>query len=372
MKKKLAILGASYLQMPLVEKAKELGIETHCFAWNEGAVCQDVADYFYPISVLDYEGILAKCKELKIDGITTIAMDISIPTINKIAEELNLVGNSEFCSITTTHKAKMKDSFRRAKISSAFYIETLKEDLEVNNLPSSFPLVVKPIDRSGSLGITIVHNVEELKKAVVNACEYSFQKKCIIEQFIEGVEVSVEGISYKGQHQILAVTDKKITPKPYFVETEHHQPSQLSEVLLEKIKAITLQVLDATKVENGASHTELIIDKDDNIYVNEIGSRMGGDFIGSHLVPLSTGYDYLKAVIEIALGDFSLPKNIANQYYSGVYFLSLENKHLLKYFEEDNDFIVQKEMTGKELKSLRSSADRSGYIIYQSKEKIYL
>ena len=63
MKKKLAIIGASYLQLPLVERAKKMGIETHCFAWSEGAVCKEVADFFHPISILEKEAILQKCIE---------------------------------------------------------------------------------------------------------------------------------------------------------------------------------------------------------------------------------------------------------------------------------------------------------------------
>ena len=70
--KKLAILGASYLQEPLVLKANQMGLETHCFAWdNEDAVCKEIAHYFYPISVLEKESILNKCIEIGIDGITT-------------------------------------------------------------------------------------------------------------------------------------------------------------------------------------------------------------------------------------------------------------------------------------------------------------
>lgn len=370
-KRKIAILGASYLQLPLVNKCKAMGIETHCFAWDKDAVCKEVVDYFYPISVLEYEKILEKCKEIEIDGITTIAMDICIPVINKIAHQLNLVRNTDFCSIATTEKGKMKEILREKQIPVAFHIETSQRDFtEEDSL--TFPLIVKPVDRSGSLGVTIVKDYLELNDAVQKSCEYSFQKKSIIEEFIEGNEVSVETISYKGEHKILAITDKKITEKPYFVEIEHHQPSQYDEALQNKIIEIAIRTLEATNVENGASHIEFIIDKEKNVYVNEIGSRMGGDFIGSHLVELSTGFDYVKAVIEIALGTFSMPETIQNLKHSGVYFVSLENQHLMNYFEADYDFIVQKEMTDSLLKPLKSSSDRSGYIIYQSDSRIIL
>ena len=70
-KQKLAVIGASYLQQPFVEKAKEMGLEIHCFAWEEGAVCKDIADQFYPISIIEKEEILSICQQIGINGICT-------------------------------------------------------------------------------------------------------------------------------------------------------------------------------------------------------------------------------------------------------------------------------------------------------------
>ena len=92
--KTLAIIGASYLQRPLVEKAKAMGLRTICFAWAEGAVCKDIVDVFYPISIVEKEQILAICQQEKIDGICTIASDVAAPTVAYVAEQMGLVGNS--------------------------------------------------------------------------------------------------------------------------------------------------------------------------------------------------------------------------------------------------------------------------------------
>ena len=93
---------------------------------------------------------------------------------------------------------------------------------------------------------------------------------------------------------------------------------------------------------------------------------MGGDFIGSDLVPLSTGYDFLKGVIEVALGDFHAPQ-IAEHSYSGVYFLSEETKYLKPIMEHWRDYpeIVKAEITDTELRHIECSGDRSGYLIYK-------
>ena len=105
----------------------------------------------------------------------------------------------------------------------------------------------------------------------------------------------------------------------------------------------------------------------------EIGARMGGDFIGSNLVQLSTGYDFLKGVIEVALGSFHAPIVTENNY-SGVYFLSEETKYLKKIIENKHDYpeIVEAEITDSELRHIECSGDRSGYLIYRSDSKFEL
>ena len=110
-KKKLAVIGASYLQLPLVRKAQEMGLEVHCFAWEDGAVCKDVADYFYPIDVKKKEEILEVCQRVGINGITTIAADLPVPTINYVASRMGLISNSDEYSQTTTNKHMMHRCF---------------------------------------------------------------------------------------------------------------------------------------------------------------------------------------------------------------------------------------------------------------------
>jgi hypothetical protein len=152
---------------------------------------------------------------------------------------------------------------------------------------------------------------------------------------------------------------------------EHHQPSTLPEDIKHRVREIVLHALDALHVQYGASHAELKITKDGDICVIEIGARMGGDFIGSDLVRLSTGYDFLKGVIGVALGEFEEPK-LTEHKHSGVFFLSKETEHLKPIIENYRNYpeIVEAEITDSELRYIECSADRSGYLIYQSNEKL--
>ena len=369
MKKKLAIIGASYLQLPLVRKAKEMGVESICFAWEEGAVCKELCDRFYPVSTVDKEEILRICREIKIDGITTIASDVAVLTVNYVAEQMGLIGNPDKYSQTATNKYLMRQCFIEHDVPSPKFCLTDGTIPEIINT-FRYPVIVKPTDRSGSRGVEKVDGKEELQAAIERACKESFQKKAVIEEFVEGREISVESISFEGQHHVLQITDKVTTEAPFFVELEHHQPSTLPDDVKDRVKAIVLNALDALHIRYGASHAELKITKDGDIRVIEIGARMGGDFIGSDLVRLSTGYDFLKGVIDVALGQFEDPK-VTEHKCSGVYFLCKETERLLPIIENYKDYpvIVETEVTDPVLRNIEQSADRSGYLIYQSDKK---
>lgn len=368
--KKLAIIGASYLQLPLVLKAKEMGVETICFAWEDGAVCKDVADQFYPISIIDKEPILYKCQEIGIDGITSIASDTAVVTVNYVASRMGLISNSDDYSGVTTNKYLMRQCFMENDIPSPKSM-MVNNDNQYQVKGFLFPLIVKPTDRSGSRGVEKVLDPIQLEGAVARALKESFEHKAVIEEFVTGREISVESISYKGKHYVLQMTDKVTTGAPFFVELEHHQPSTLPETIKNKVKVIVLKALEALHIEYGASHSELKITNDGDIRVIEIGARMGGDFIGSNLVQLSTGYDFLKGVIEVAFDDFHEPV-LSKHNYSGVYFLSEKTKYLKPFIDNWKTFsqIVDAGITDTELRPVECSGDRSGYLIYQDSKKV--
>lgn len=373
---KLAIIGASYLQRPLVEKAKEMGLYTICFAWAEGAVCKDLVDEFYPISIIDKEEILKVCQEKQINGICTIASDVAAPTVAYVAEQMGLVSNSYQSAVTANNKYAMREAFTKAGVLCPLFkcVENSEcETIEGIKQNMSLPLIVKPADRSGSLGVAKITEWEELNSAIDFALSCSFKKQVMVEEFIEGREISVEFISYNGIHYSLQITDKVTTGAPHFVELEHHQPSTLSKEKFEEIYKITDKALNALGITNGASHSEYKITEEGKVYVIEIGGRMGGDFIGSDLVQLSIGYDFVKGVIEVALGYFTEPK-ITDSKYSGVYFLCKETEHLLPILQKADTIseIVSYEQTDNELRNITCSSDRSGYMIYKGKNKLLL
>lgn len=297
----LAIIGASYLQLPLIEKAKEMGYTTHVFAWAANDIGEEAADYFYPYSITEVDRIVSKCKEIDICGICSIATDLGNYTVNYVANALGLPGNTMECTLKSTNKHLMRKAFEENGDPSPRSI-LVDESTDLQSLNLTYPVIVKPTDRSGSRGIFKLETKDELEQTVKEALEAGFEKKALIEEFVEGQEYSVEGISYHGIHNILAMTLKYTTGAPHFIETGHLEPAPVNNDIFQKVKKVVIHALETLGIRDGASHSEIKIDGKGNIKIIEIGSRMGGDAIGSDLVRYSTGIDFVKAVIQVACG----------------------------------------------------------------------
>ncbi len=299
--KKIVIIGAGEFQVPLIVKAKEMGYETHVFAWQEGAVGEKDSDFFYPISITEKEEILEYCKQIKPCAVATIASDLANITVQYLSQRLGLTHNSEECIEISTNKYKMRCALSENGVSCPRF-KIVDTNTKIGESEFSFPVIVKPTDRSGSRGITKVENHNQLTSAIKSAADYSFEKRAIIEEFIEGDEYSCECISFNGKHNLLAITKKFTTGAPCFIETGHIEPSLLDAETSKRVMETVFKGLDALKIKFGASHSEFRINSKGEIRIIEIGSRMGGDCIGSHLVRLSSGYDFLSYVIETAAG----------------------------------------------------------------------
>lgn len=319
--KKIAIIGANDFQNPLILKAKQLGYETHVFAWKDGSIGEKTADYFYPISITQKEEILEKCKQIGIDGITTIASGLATVTVNYVAKEMNLVGNSIICNKKSTNKYEMRKAFMENGIPTVKFVKIASKDDVENIINMDYPLIVKPTDRSGSRAITKIFNKTELDNAIKIAIENSFEKKAIVEEYIEGKEYSAEGITFNGVHKFLTITEKKTTGAPNFIETGHFEPAFLSEDMKQKVYKELQKALNALEITNSATHSEFKITPNNEVRIIEIGARMGGDCIGSDLVELSTGYDYIKMVIDVAMGNEPSFEKISDSKISAIKFI---------------------------------------------------
>lgn len=365
---KLAIMGASKWQLPLYLKAKEMDIETHGFAYEKGAIAKEYANYFYAISLENKERILEKCKEIGVNGVVTCASDFATEASCWVAEQLGLNTNLYKTVVNIHDKVWVRE---RTK-----YLTTIRQPVTISGFLKSIdvpflPCIIKPAHGSGKRGVWLITSLEEFD-AVKERVAYQENEKALIEQFIIGKEYSVESLSFHSQHFVVQITEKVSDGPPHFVELGHHQPANISEECRKRIIIAVRDILTAVEYTNGASHIELKVTENGDIYLIDLNPRGGGDYISTHLVQLSTNCDFTKEIINIALDCYDSSnypyKNIA---YSGVYFLTKQTEYLLKYFEQNMPCVVEKEFSRNISESVNNN-DRSGYMIYQDSKKLSL
>jgi carbamoylphosphate synthase large subunit len=361
---KIAIIGASTGQYPLVQKAKDLGIETFVFAWEKGNVCKDIADHYYPISIFEKDEIAEICNDQNIEGVISNASDTTAVIVSYIAEKLGLNATSYKNILSLRDKYHVRNITKDILgLSQPRYIKYQG----VN--PNIYPCVVKPTEGGAKKGVSCAFNAKDFKEAILYATEEN--NHIIIEEFINGQELSVESISFHGRHFILQITEKESSSAPHFVELAHHLPASLPQGIEAKIRDIIPQILNAVGFTDGACHTEIKYD-DNNIYLIEINPRGGGDEISNRLVSLSSGTDYLRCMIDVALNCFNeqIIKHEGN--YSGIYFLCKQTSALMPLFKDaDNQsWLVEKQIYSNILEESHSNYERNGYLIYKSDHKI--
>lgn len=308
MDKKLMILGASILQLPAIRKAKELGIPVVAVDMNPDAIgFQEEGIEKEVISTIDIPAVLEAAKRHNIGGVMTLASDMPMRTVAVVARELGLVGISEDTALKATDKAVMRKCLQDAgvPVPKFFKVGNL-EEFRAAVCQFSGAFVVKPADNSGSRGIVLVEDKNDAENAYEYSHRYSRNGNVVVEEYMRGPEVSVETLSADGVCHVIQITDKLTTGAPHFVEMGHSQPTALPPETAQKIRQVVIAANRAVGIENGPSHTEVIV-TDEGPKIVEIGARLGGDCITTHLVPLSTGVDMVENCIRIALGQSADP-----------------------------------------------------------------
>lgn len=301
--KKIMILGASILQLPAIVQAKKMGLDVVVADMNPDAIgFKEDNIQKEIISTTDVYSILSAAKKHRIDGIMTLASDMPMRTVAVVAKEMQLVGISEKTAILATNKFEMRKALKKANVPVPLFYKISNEN-ELTKTIGFFThkFIMKPADNSGSRGVFLVDNIGDAKKAYNYSKKYSRNGDVIAEEYMEGPEVSVETLSIDGTCHVIQITDKLTTGAPHFVEMGHSQPCRLSDNLKKEITDVAIAANKAIGIENGPSHTEIIVTKDGPKIV-EIGARLGGDCITTHLVPYSTGVNMVEACIKIALG----------------------------------------------------------------------
>ncbi len=368
MNKKILVLGAGIMQIPVIKKIIELGHTPIVADFAADAPGFKYSNHNYIISTLDYDGILSVAEKERVDGILTTS-DAPVRVVAKVAKQLGFNAMSEETAEICTNKLKQRILFKENNVGCPDFVIVHSSSRDISF--SSFPCIVKPIDSSASRGVSIAENADDLRKAIDYAFGFSKCESVLVEQFIKGREFSVETITQNNETTVVSITEKHLLDNGFFVENTHIEPANISCSDSELIKKEVLNAITSIGLDNAPSHTEAKL-WNGKVYIIEIACRLGGDYITSDLCPLSTGVDMLENLVRISVGE-KVNVNHKKSRCAAVQFINNFNYERCKsYIELNKDNIVRYEIQPYSDKTIKNSLDRLGYIIIEGDDQEYI
>lgn len=302
--KKLMVLGAGIYQVPLIKKAKELGLYTIAVSVRGNYPGFAFADEVCYVDTTDIDAILMLAKEKQIDGICTSGTDVAIPAIGRVCDEMGLPGVSFQAALIASNKSDMKQCFMEHGVSTAKYFVAHSEEEAMQMMDQlEFPVIFKAVDTSGSRGIMRVNekNPQLVRKAIDNIKSVTKKDFFIIEEFIEGVEFGAQALIAKGELKFVMPHGDYVFVGDTGVPVGHYVPYDLPENIFEEsIRQVKLSA-KAMQLDNCAMNVDFIL-KGDKVYMLEVGARAGATCL-CEMVEIYYQIDFYKMIIQTALGE---------------------------------------------------------------------
>lgn len=305
--KKVLLLGGSMQQIPSILKSKELGYYTITCDYLPDNPGHKFADEYHNVSTTDMDAVLKLAMELQIDGIVAYASDPAAPTAAYVSERMGIPGNPYESVKILTQKDLFRDflakhGFNTPRAGGYDSFEQAEEEIDL----FKFPVMVKPVDSSGSKGVVKIFSKNELGPAVAEALSYSRRKRFIVEEFIvkKGYQVSGDGFSVNGKLVFTSYGNELYSGKGTreYVALGEFWPTELTPDQKKKVDNELQRLISALGMKTSAYNIEVILDKDDNVYVLELGPRNGGSYI-PQLIQYATGVDLVEYTLKAAVGD---------------------------------------------------------------------
>ena len=304
------VLGAGYWQIPLISTVKRLGYRAIATDRDTNAPGKDVAEGFESVDITDSDGTIELGRKLGIIGAVSDQTDLSVPTLAKVCEALSLPGPTTEVAYNTTNKARMRELAKSAGLNPKYRvcsgisegIAAVDEDHPDAPGGVGLPCIVKPTDSQASRGVQRIEFRKDLKIACEEAFRFSREGRILVEEFLNGTEVTVEGCRYAGETHLLGISTKRHTPPPHIIAMNLDFPAALPDETLSEIDRTYKTLVDALGIVAGSIHGELIV-TDHGIYLVEMANRGGGSGTSSHCIPAYSGVDLLEANVHYAVGN---------------------------------------------------------------------
>lgn len=305
--KKLLLLGGSRQQIPAIKTANKLGYYTILCDFLPDNPGQSYSDEFHCISTTDKKSILAIAKEKNIDGIVAYASDPAASTAAYVAEKMGLPTNPYKSVELLTNKDMYRDflnknNFSTPKAKGFSTVDEAKRDIKSFKLP----VIIKPVDSSGSKGVSKIESYDNLEKQMLEALKFSRAKRVIIEEYVEmeGYQVAGDGFSVDGKLVFHCFANDHFNMNglnPY-VPISASFPYNMPKKIHDKIHLEIQRLFDLLNLKTGAYNFDVRVDKDENVYLMEIGPRNGGNYI-PQVIQHATGINMIEYTIKTALGE---------------------------------------------------------------------
>lgn len=327
--KKIMMLGGNYFQTTAIKCAKELGYYVISVDYLPNNPGHEFSDEYYNVSTLDKEKILELAMRLNIDGILSYASDVSAPTASYVAEKMYLPTNP----YETVKRMTRKDLFHPFLKENGFFVPSVSTIKNIDEFITFFEnhndVILKPVNASGSKGVSRVTDASQIEPAYLYAKEYSNEADLVAEEFIhrEGYQIAGDAFIVDGEIRFFGLANEHFdaSANPLVPVGESFRAT-LSQNKKDYAREEIQRALTLLGFKNGAVNLDFMFDTKGNLFIIELGPRNGGNLI-SDAIYLQCGVNLAEFSIKAAVGDSldGLSEISANKWISSYIFHSLKD-----------------------------------------------
>ncbi len=307
----ILILGAGIMQLPAIQRAKEMGLRVLVADGNPDAYARERADIFEHVDLRDVDGMIAMAGRHAahggLDAVFTAGTDFSA-TVAAVADSLGLPGIGLDVALNATHKDRMRAVLLEAGVPVPAFVaanDVTPLTLQGAERAVGYPAVVKPVDNMGARGVVRVDNRADLAGAVASALAQSRTSRAIVEQYIPGPEFSIDALVVGDVVHVTGFADRHIRFEPHFIEVGHTIPTAVPEADQARVIEAFSHAVRALGIRDGAAKGDVKLSPTGPV-IGEVAARLSGGFMSGWTYPMSSGVDLTGQAIRLALGETDL------------------------------------------------------------------
>jgi len=308
----LLVLGAGTDQLYMINTAKKMGLKVVAVDGNPEAPGLSIADHSQAIDFVKIDEVILYCEKLiskgvKLKGVSTMGSDIP-QLVSEVSSYFGWIGPTKETGILASHKFRMKVRFEEMgiKVPKFSIVKNSKQILVAWDKWQAIKVIIKPTDRAGSRGIRVITNRNEVDSAFKYTSSHSKNGEILLEEYIEGLQISTETIAVNGNYTTPGFADRVYEDMesfwPNIMENGGWLPSLINKDLYNKVITLVEDSAKALGIKNGVAKGDVVICPKQGPMMIEMAARLSGGDFSESLVPLSTGVNYVKTVIELAIG----------------------------------------------------------------------